>query len=103
MLLWYTLVLSARCYEIPLDRAEQSSDYSANYLADMAMDNDLATQAITKLAANNWLLIHFKSSSTVGTIVMEKGNSHRSACVYTVSVMDGETGTVCGTYTGKYQ
>ena len=96
------LLLSTRCSgsnEIPLDRAVQSSTYS-DYFASKALDGNLATKAITTQEDPAWIEFYFKSSSTVDKVVIEKGTSNIAACVYTVSVYDGETGTVCGTYTG---
>ena len=103
-MLWYMLVLITRCSgadEIPLDRAEQSSTYS-DLIAAKAIDGDLGTRSITTLEDPAWLRVYFSSSSTVERVVVEKGYSNEAACVFTVSVYDGETETVCGTYTGKY-
>ena len=96
------LLLSIRCSgsnEIPLDRAEQSSTYS-KYFASKALDGNLATKSITTQEDPAWIEFYFKSSSTVDKVVVEKGGSYSAACVYTVSVFDGEAETVCGTYTG---
>ena len=98
------LVLIARCFgadEIPLDRAEQSSTHNTNTAAN-AIDGDLATLSKTTAEDPAWLRLYFSSSSTltVERVVVEIGKSY-AACVYTVSVYDGETETVCGTYTGK--
>ena len=104
MLLWYMLALSAKCSgfdEIPLDRAEQSSDLSLGYVASKAIDNSVASYSLTKKAANNWLSIYFKNSSVVEKVVIVVGYERDSTCVNVVSVMDGEAGTVCGTYIGK--
>ena len=110
MLIWFMLVLNARrsgSDEIPLllERAEQSSNYDAKWTADKAIDNDLATASQTGKGLQPWLRIYFKSSSksTVGKVVIEKGEGHSPACLVTVFVYDGEAGTVCGTgtYTGK--
>ena len=99
MLLW--LVLIARCSgsdEIPLYRADQSSTYR-NYSAARVIDGDLGTQSITVKEDPAWLRVYFTSSSTVERVVVESGRSYGPACVWTVSVYDGEAGTVCGTYT----
>ena len=95
------LVLSARCSgadEIPIDRAEQSSTYFA---AANAIDGDLTTRSKTNQEDPAWLRVYFLSSSDVEKVVIEKGYSKDSSCVYTVSVYKGEVETVCGTYTGK--
>ena len=99
MLLW--LVLIARCSgsdEIPLYRADQSNTYQ-NYSADRAIDGNLYTESIALSQSSQWLRVYFTSSSTVQRVVVEKGYSNGPACVWTVSVYDGEAGTVCGTYT----
>ena len=104
MLLWYMLVLSVRCYsssEIPLDRAEQSSKHGKWYIAAKAIDGDLGTRSRTTEENPAWLRVFFSSSSTVGSVVVEKGGHYSAACVITVSVYDGEIETVCGTYTVK--
>ena len=101
MLLW--LVLIARCScsdEIPLDRADQSNTFGS-YIAASAIDGDLGTQSIALSESSRWLRVYFTSSSTVGSVEVQKGKSYGPACVWTVSVYDGEAGTVCGTYTGK--
>ena len=103
MLLWYTLVLSARCSgsdEIPLDRAEQSSTWGTR-IAASAIDSNLATLSTTIDEDPAWWRVYFTRSSTVDRVVVEKGLSYDAACVLTVSVYDGVTETVCGTYTGK--
>ena len=102
-MLWYMLVLIARCSgsdEIALDRAEQSSTYSGN-IAAMAIDNNLNNYSATTEENPAWLRVYFTSSSTVGRVVVEKGWSYDAACVFTVSVYNGEVQTVCRTYTGK--
>jgi len=101
VVLLYVLFLSASCSgsdEIPLERAEQSSAYNA---ADRAIDNDLATQAITGQEANPWLRLYFTSSSNVEKVVIEKALGYVKSCIYSVSVYEGEVKTLCGTYTGK--
>ena len=99
------LVLITRCSgadEIPLDRAEQSSIFSSTYnAANKAIDGDLGTRSRTTQEDPAWLRVYFSSSSTVERVVVERGFTYDTACVYTVSVYDGETETVCGTYTGK--
>ena len=102
MFFWCMLILGAKCSdtEIPLDRAEQSSTY-LNYIASNAIDNDLFTTSYTNTVYPAWLRVYFESSSTVDKVVVEKGLVHSAACVWTVSVYDGETETVCGTYTDK--
>ena len=101
ILLW--LVLIARCSgsdEIPLDRAEQSSTYnSPSNIAAKAIDGDIKTYSGTSEEDRAWWRVYFTSSSTVERVVVEKG-VNGATCVYTVSVYDGETETVCGTYTG---
>ena len=97
------LVLSASCSgadEIPLDKAEQSSDHET-YVAERAIDSKLTTRSITTHESNPWLKVYFKNPSDVGKVVLEQGYSKDSSCVFTVSVYDGEVETVCGTYTGK--
>ena len=107
MLLWYMLVLSARCSslsEIPLVRAEQSSTLrtdTTTYIAARAIDGDLGTGSSTTEEDPAWLRVYFKSSSTVERVVVEQGLGKDAACVITLSVYDGEIETVCGTYTGK--
>ena len=106
MLLWYMLVLITRCSgsdEIPLDRAEQSSTISSTNTAAKAIDGDLGTWSKTTKDIPAWLRLYFSSSSTVETVVVEQSYGYDTACVWTVSVYDGEVQTVCGTYTGKYQ
>ena len=103
-LLWCMLILGASCSdadEIPLDRAVQSSTHAADYIASKAIDNDIATTSHTLQETSAWLRVYFKSSSTVEKVVIEKGYVHTTGCVWTVSVYDGETETVCGTYTDK--
>ena len=98
------VVASARCSgsdEIPLDRAEQSSTYVAGFEADKALDDDLNTFSMTKVEDPAWLRLYFQISSTVDRVVIENGTTWDNTCVYTVSVYDGEAGTVCGTYTPK--
>ena len=98
------LLLSTRCSgsddALPLDRAEQSSTHN-NLTASGAVDGDLTTRSRAKREDPAWWRVYFKSSSTVSKVVVEKGNSYSTTCVYAVSVYDGETETVCGTYTGK--
>ena len=109
-LFWLMVVTSTRCSssdEIPLDRAEQSSTHNdaADFEADKALDGDLITFSMTKYTQNIeeivWLRLYFQSSSTVGKVVIQNGTTWDENCVYTVSVYDGEAGTVCGTYTHK--
>ena len=108
MLLW--LVLIARCSGsdvIPLDRAELSSTYNSTYIAAAAgaIDGNLTTRSVTTAEDPAWLRVYFKSSSTVGRVVVEQGFSYSTSCgwttLFTVSVYDGGAETVCGTYTGK--
>ena len=103
MLLWcMMLILGATCSdekEIPLARAEQSS--TDRYDASCTIDNNINSASYTHAEVTSWLRVYFTSSSTVGRVVVEKYTSHSAACVWTVSVYDGETGTVCGTYTDK--
>ena len=104
MLLW--LVLIARCSgsdEIPIDTAEQSSIYGGEggEGSARARDGDLSTRSCTNLEEPAWLRVYFASSYRVEKVVVEKGGSYSTSCVFTVSVYDGEVQTVCGTYTGK--
>ena len=88
--------------EIPLDRAELSSTLDADIAAN-AIDNDPNTLAKSqKFSGWPWLKVYFKRSSTVSKVVIEKGLSYNERCIFTVSVYNGETGTVCGVYTGIY-
>ena len=101
MLLW--LVLIARCSrsdEIPLDRAEQSST-KYGLIAAKAIDRNLDTYSWTTDEDPAWLRVYFSSSSTVKKVMVEKAYSLDTACLWTVSVYDGNIETVCGTYTGK--
>ena len=103
MFLW--LVLIARCSgsdEIPLDRAVQSSTWSP-YIAHAAwaIDGNLGTSSGTNGEDPDWLIVYFTSSSIVERVVVESGHSKSLACVWTVSVYDEETATVCGTYASK--
>ena len=96
------LVWTATCSEILLDRAENSSTYdSTKNVANKAIDDSTVTAFISKLETAQWLRVYFKSRSTVEKVVVEKGYSYGPTCLWTVSVYDGETGTVCGTYTDK--
>ena len=100
LLFWWMLILVAKCSdEITLDRAEQSS--TLNHIAANAIDNNLHTHSHTQAEATPWLRVYFKSKSTVEKVVVEKGYSYGPTCLWTVSVYDGETETVCGTYTDK--
>ena len=103
LLLWLVTILSVSgSVEIPLDRAELSSTLHA-YIAANAIDNDPNTLAESqKFSGWPWLKVYFKRSSTVSKVVIEKGLSYNERCIFTVSVYDGETGTVCGVYTGIY-
>ena len=104
LVLWWMLVLSARCSgadEIPLDRAEQSSTIST-FSAANAIDGNLTTRSNTSKKNPAWLRVYFQSSSNVKKVVIEKGLGYDASCVYTVSVYDRVVETVCGTYTGKY-
>ena len=72
MLLW--LVLIARCSgsdEIPLDRAELSSNHTTNSIAADAIDDDLATYSMTAQEDPAWWRVYFTSSSTVERVVIE--------------------------------
>ena len=102
MLLWYMLVLIARCSgsnEIPLDRAEQSSTFGN--IAARSIDGDLNTDSLTNNEDPAWLRVYFTSSSTVERVVVERSWSAGAPCVYTVSVYDGGAETVCGTFVVK--
>ena len=100
------LVFSARCSgadEIPLDRAEQSStrkNQGVTYYAARAIEGDPSTESVTNADNPAWLRVYFENSSNVKQVVIEKGYSGSSSCVYTVSVYDREVETVCGAYTG---
>ena len=103
MLLWFMLALSARCSgydEIPLNKAEQSSTYTF-YRAARAIDGNLNTRSRATTEDPTWWRVYFTSSSTVERVVVKQGLGKDAACVFTVSVYDGVTETVCGTYTGK--
>ena len=74
MLLW--LVLIARWSgsdEIPLDRAEQSSErgIGSGSIATLAIDNDIVTHTYTSQEDPAWLRVYFTSSSTVERVVIE--------------------------------
>ena len=104
MLVWLVLIArSSGSDEIPLDRAEQSSTYLNHYIAARAIDGDLTTYSCTNYEDHAWWRVYFTSSSTVETVVVEKASSHHATCVYTVSLYEGMTETVCGTYTGKFR
>ena len=114
MLLWLVLiVLIAMCSgsdEIPLYcRAEQSSTYSSilsilfNYPANNAIDNVLTTYSSTIEEDPAWLRVYCTSPAALQLrVVIEQGYNYDATCVYTVSVYDGETETVCGTYTKPF-
>ena len=102
IVLWWMLVFSARCSgadEIPLDRAEQSSTY-ITFSAARAIEGDPSTQSVTNADNPAWLRVYFENSSNVEQVVIEKGYSGSSSCVYTVSVYEREIVTACGAYTG---
>ena len=97
------LVLITMCSgsgEIPLDRAEQSST-NGPHIAARAIDNNLSTGTNSGKEDPAWLRAYF-SRSTVERVVIAKGFSYSATCVFTVSVYDGETETVCGKYTTNY-
>ena len=103
ILIW--LVLSARCSgssKIPLDSAEQSTTLLPNDAA-QAIDNDNSTSSCTTKEASPWLGISFKSRSPVDEVVIERAYSQETSCNYTVSVYDGEAGTVCDSFYLKSQ
>ena len=105
-LLWCMVVLSARCSgsdETPLERAVQSSTGNSinHVIASQAIDGNLTTYSLTSKDDPAWLRVYFQSSFIVDKVVIERGYSYDAACVLTVSVYDGETETVCGTYTGN--
>ena len=105
LMLWWMLVLSVRCSgadetHLELTRAEQSS--TPTYNAAEAIDDDTDSFSQTNSEDPAWLRVYFQDSSNVGKVVIEKGYSGSPSCTFTVSVYDGEVGTVCGTYTGKY-
>ena len=102
ILLWCTLILGAAASdaeEILLMRAELSNTHNG-YKGANAIDGDRTTAASATPVDPVWLRVYF-SSSTVKKVVVEKGYSQSAACVYTVSVYDGEKDTACGTYTNK--
>jgi len=86
--------------EIPIERAEQSSDYFSAYSADKALDGDFSSPAVTAKEDNPWLRLYFTSSSNVEKVVIEEGRAYDvPSCTYSVSVYKGEVKTLCGTYT----
>jgi len=86
--------------EIPIERAEQSSDYYPAYTADKALDGDFSSPAVTLKEDNPWLRLYFTSSSNVEKVVIEEGRAYDvPSCTYRVSVYKGEVKTLCGTYT----
>ena len=100
ILVWCALALSARCSgsnEIQLDRAEQISTYGS-YTASNAIDNNLATTAMTTRSNPSWLKVYFTSVSNVEKVVIEKGYT-AADCTFTVSVNNGGQSVSCGTYT----
>ena len=107
LIFWCMLILGARCSdteEIPLDRAEQSSTGTVNFIfsckASSAIDNKASSYSKTNKEDPAWLSVYFQSSSAVEKVVIQ-GEGYGTHCVITVSVYDGETGAVCGTYTDK--
>ena len=103
ILVWCALALSARCSgsnEIQLDRAEQSSTLGS-YTASNAIDNNLATGAITTRSNPSWLKVYFTSVSNVEKVVIEKGYTHDVYCTFTVHVNAGDQSVSCGTYTKR--
>ena len=91
--LWCVIVLSSVCSgsdEIPLDRAEQSSLFRNNqkWTAEKAIDDKLATRALTARGNNPWLRVYFKTTSIVEKIVIEKGHTYATPCIYSVSVYE---------------
>ena len=103
MFLWCMLILGARCSdtEIPLERAEQSSTASVigfSCKAAHAIDKKASSYSKTKKENPAWLSVYFQSSSAVEKVVIQ-GKVFGTNCVITVSVYDGGTGAVCGTYT----
>ena len=101
ILVWCVLALSARCSgsnEIQLDRAEQSSTLGS-YTASNAIDNNLATDAMTTASNPSWLKVYFKSVSNVEKVVIEKGFTRVADCTFTVYVNNGGQSLLCGTYT----
>ena len=102
ILLWFMVVLFPRCSssgEILPDSAELSSTDGIN-VASRALDNNHGTSARTNIGSAEWLRIYFKGTATVDNVVVQRGLSYDAACVFTVSVYDGVTRTVCGMYTG---
>jgi len=86
--------------EIPIERAEQSSDYFPAYSADKALDGDFSSPAVTAKEENPWLRLYFTSSFNVEKVVIEEGRAYDvPSCTYSVSVYKGEVKTLCGTYT----
>ena len=93
--LWCLIVLSSVCSgsdEIPIDRAEQSSLWkeSQQHTAEKAIDDNLATRAVTALGNNPWLRVYFKTTSIVERVVIEKGHTYATPCIYSVSVYEKE-------------
>ena len=86
---------------LPLDRAEQSSTSNLYYIAARALDSNPDTESKTNEDDPAWLRVYLKKKATVENVMIKKGYNHDAACVFTVSVYDGEAHTVCGTYTVK--
>ena len=87
-------------FQIRQSRAVQYTSCPVHIAAN-AIDNDPNTLAKSqKFSGWPWLKVYFKRSSTVSKVVIEKGESYNERCIFTVSVYDRETGTVCGVYTG---
>jgi len=84
--------------EIGLESAKQSSTWNS---ADFAIDNDLASSTCTTKEYNPWIRVYFKSSSNVGKVMIEAGQGYKATCIYSVSVIEEDVKSLCGTYTGK--
>ena len=87
------IVLSSVCSgsdEIPIDRAEQSGLWRKQHTAEKAIDDNLATRAVTALGNNPWLRVYFKTTSIVERVVLEKGHTYATPCIYSVYVYEKE-------------
>ena len=83
---------------LPLVKAEQSSTFNLNNTAARAIDGNPDTASKTNEEDPAWLRIYLKKKAKVEKVMIEKGYNHDAACVFTVSVYDGEAQTVCGTF-----
>ena len=91
--LWCLIILSSVCSgsdEIPIDRAEQAGLHQSNQLwsAEKAIDDNLDTRSVTSKGSNPWLRVYFKTASIVERVVIEKGFTYATSCIYSVSVYE---------------